>query len=378
MCKRAVVTTIGVAIALSLLPGISRAATTYTATANARLVGVDFTVTPAVAFDQLIDAGVSVAQAQIDSLGVTRAFASTPYPSNSVVLLPGLIAGISNGATSELIPDYPLIAASNETTSADHRQLGTIALDALSETGDSRGTITDGATRAVARTTAKDERVVAHAETSVSSLQLTSALTLEGVRTVADATRNAGGKISTTSSFEVAALTILGQRFAVTPKTFKLLAQALNALAKQGTTIEFIPAIATADGITSAGLRITSLFDVPAEVASGLQEARARVTLGLASASVSNRTLSGLDSSPILDTATAEPVVSDLVTSLPALVASPDLGAAPTLRPLVPATRTHPLPVSDSLGSFYVVLVLAAAVGVGLVNLIRHLGVRSP
>jgi hypothetical protein len=34
--------------------------------------------------------------------------------------------------------------------------------------------------------------------------------------------------------------------------------------------------------------------------------------------------------------------------------------------------------VDVSLAAFYPVLVLAAAIGIGLVNLIRHLGVRSP
>lgn len=393
---RGFVVTVVVGLALTFLPTTSRAAGTYTATANARLVGVDFTAVPAIAFDQLVDAGVSAAEAQIDSLGSTRAFAASPYPSESVVLLPGLIAGITGGQTSALLPPYPLIAATNETTPVDHRELGPLVLDAQSTVGNSRGSVTDGATRAVARTTADEARVVAHAETTISSLQLTPVLSLDGVRTVADATRAADGDIDLSSSFEVAAISILGQRIALTPTTLSLLGsevplgldlssvlgQLLTALADQGTTLEFIPAVQTDDGITAAGLRIDMAFAAPPEIASGLKEVRAGVTLGLASVSVSNRAIAGLGG-PVGDLTTAtdgglslEPTIGGEV---PAFGAPPTSGGVATT-PEGPGrvSTTRPLDVDISLSGFYPVLVLAAAVGVGLINLIRHLGVRSP
>ena len=393
---RGFVVTVVVGLALTFLPTTSRAAGTYTATANARLVGVDFTAVPAIAFDQLVDAGVSAAQAQIDSLGTTRAFASSPYPSDTVVLLPGLVAGITGGQTSALIPPYPLIAATNETTPVDHRELGTLVLDAQSTAGNSRGTVTDGATRAVARTTADDARVIAHAETTISSLQLTPVLSLDGVRTTADATRAADGDIDLSSSFEVAAISVLGQRIALTPSTLSLLGsdvplgldlssvlgQLLIALADQGTTLEFIPAVQTDDGITAAGLRINTIFAAPPEIASGLKEVRAGVTLGLASVSVSNRTIGGLGG-PVGDLATAtdgglslDPTLGGEVPAFGAPLASG--GVAPTPAGPGRVSTTRPLDVDISLSGFYPVLVLAAAVGVGLINLIRHLGVRSP
>ena len=386
--------TILVALGLTLLSGSSRAAENYTATANARLIGIDFTVTPPIAFDQLIDVGVSAAQAQIDSLGTTRAFASSPYPSNSVVLLPGLVAGLSAGATSDLVPEYPLIASTNETTASDHKELGTLVLDAQSTSGSSRGTVTDGATRAIAHTTADDDLVVARAETTVSSLQLTPLLSLDGIRTTAEARRTPGGDIDLSSSFEVAAITILGQRVALTPKSLSLLGtdvplgldlsgvlgQLLVALADQGTTITFIPASRTEDGITAAGLRIDSVFDAPPEVASGLQDVRAAVTLGLASVSVSNQALGQIDDGA---TDVALPGDGQVVPSFdadlpgagPALPGDQGASPPPVARP---AATAHPLPVDTSLSGLYPVLVLAAALGVGLVNLIRHLGVRSP
>ncbi len=394
---RGFLATIVVALGLTLVPRASRADTgTYTATADARLVGVDFTVAPPIAFDQLVDAGLSVAQAQIDSLGTTQAFASSPYPSQSVVLLPGLIAGITKGETSSLIPPYPLIAASNATTPTDHRQVGTLVLDAQSSAGSSRGSVTDGVTRGAAETTANDDRVVARAETSITSLQLTSTLSLDGVHTVAEAQRTASGKVQLSSTFEVAGLTVLGQRIALTPRSLSLLGrtvpvgvdlssvlgQLLTALAGQGTTIQFVPAVQTADGITAAGLTITSNVAVPPQVASGLQEVRAGVSVGFATASVTNEVQGGLTPpTPSVDQGTIGSVPS-ITTGIgleaPALSApATSPVGAPAIVPTRPSS-SRGLPVDVSLSGLYPVLVLAAGIGVGLVNLIRHLGVRSP
>ena len=64
---------------------------------------------------------------------------------------------------------------------------------------------------------------------------------------------------------------------------------------------------------------------------------------------------------------------------MPAFGAPPASGGvAPTPAGPGRVSTTRPLDVDISLSGFYPVLVLAAAVLVGLVNLIRHLGVRSP
>ena len=204
---RGFVVTVVVGLALTFLPTTSRAAGTYTATANARLVGVDFTAVPAIAFDQLVDAGVSAAQAQIDSLGND--------PGVRVVAVPERLGGAPPraGRRHHRGPDqrpHPAVPPDRRhqrdhpgrPPRAGHRSSSTRE----STAGNSRGSVTDGATRAVARTTADDARVVAHAETTISSLQLTPVLSLDGVRTTADATRAADGDIDLSSSFEVAAI----------------------------------------------------------------------------------------------------------------------------------------------------------------------------
>lgn len=382
-----------VAFVAVAIPTPARAASApYTATANARLVGVDFTTVPPIAFPQLIDAGVSVAQAQVDSLGGTRAFASSPYPSNSVVLLPGLVAGVTKGQTSALIPDYPLIAASNETTPSDHRELATIVMDAESAVGNSRGTVTDGLTRGEAVTLGDDTKIKARAETTISSIKLASFFSIDGVRTVAEASRGLDGTVQRSSSFEVAALTILGQRIALSPDTLSVLGrntrvgldqngvigQLVKRLHGRGVDIAYVPAVKDDDGITAAGLIIDMVEPVPPALASGLKEARARITLGLASASVSNRVVGTRPASPVI-----VPVDSPSITGgfddVP-FVAPSVLSGGTALTPITPdqVSSSHSLPVDLSLSSLYPVLVFAAVIGVGLVNLIRHLGVRSP
>ncbi|MEY2569757.1 MAG: hypothetical protein QOE63_107, partial [Acidimicrobiaceae bacterium] len=213
---------IAVSVALSY-PTDARAAGAYTAAADARLVAVDVTAVPSILFDPLLDPGASVAQAQIDSLGGTAAFASTLYPGSTVLGLPGLLAGY--GFPSGSVPSYPVIVSSNQSVPADHREAGTIVLDAQSQPGSSTATETDGAASATATTsvdTATDT-VHAHAETAVPTVQLGTALALSGVRTVADVVKGPTGDLTRTSSFEVSSLTILGQRVTLTSTGLSLL-----------------------------------------------------------------------------------------------------------------------------------------------------------
>src|SRR5882724_12547031 len=85
----------------------------FTATANARLVQVTFTARPPIGVDPLLDPGTATAQAQVDSLGVSQAFASSAYPGQSVLTAGGSLSTVTDGRLgSAQIPDYPLIASS--------------------------------------------------------------------------------------------------------------------------------------------------------------------------------------------------------------------------------------------------------------------------
>jgi hypothetical protein len=388
----------------------------YTATASASLVNVDFTTVPGVVFDQLINAGASVAQAQIDSLGDTSAFAAEPYPSASVVALPALAAGLGVSG----LPSYPLIASSNAGIPASRTTAGPIVLTAKSTTGMSAGSVTDGATAGSATVDVDPSSgvVEARALTSVSGVEATSTLTIDGVTSTAAMSVSPSGKTTVTSSFAVATLNVLGTTIAVTPSELTVFGRSVNlgidpagilgpllsALAARGTTIQYVPATRTADSITSAGLRILSTQTTPdiRGVSGGLQSVNAEIDVGFASASVT----AGAVPPPAADATPGSPPtamspdatgVATAIASGPAAsgpesdAASGVTQASPGLAPSGEETGTRGVRSdSDSaaalghialaipLGRFYPVLVLAAAIGVVVVSLIRHLGVRNP
>jgi hypothetical protein len=385
-----------VALALGL-PADAGAASAYTATADARLLAVDLTATPSILFDPLVDAGVSVAQAQIDSLGGTAAFASDPYPGGTLIGLPSLLGTATNGAIPSL-PAYPLLVTTDQGTPSGHVEVGTIVLDAQSRPGSSTGRTTDGVASAHASTTADADGglVRAHAETAIPSVQLSPSLSLNGLRSAADATRSPSGELVRSSTFEVAALTILGQRVALTstglsllgtdiPLGFDpsaLLASLLSSLAAQGTTIELLPPTQVPDGVTSAGLRITTVQHPPPELASGLESVRVQVTLGRASAFVTNSAFGGTDGAePVVPGGSTDEVSTvgldpgSIVAPLPSLDGSP---RQPSPGPGDPPAGVAYVVAELPLGRFYPALVLAACLGLVIVNVIRHWGVRRP
>lgn len=377
----------------------------YTATADARLVAADVTTAPPILFDPLFDGGASVAQAQIDSLGGTSAFAADPYPSSTVLGVPGLLA--SNGFPSGTLPPYPLVVNSDATKPTDQRQAGTVVLQAQSQQGSSSGKVTNGAAGAQSTTIADptNDMVRAHAEAVLSSLQLSSTLTLNGVHSLAEATKPASGTLQRTASFEVSSLTILGQRVALTGTGLSLLgsdvplanqnallAPLLHALAGRGTTLEFIPPTEVPDGVTSAGLRITTVQTPPPQAASGLQSVKVQVTVGRASAFVTNAALPAaggdVGTAPSAPDALGAAGPSSLPTA--SSVDASTLGSGSAVPAAVPSRGAGgPTDISSSqssafvapnisLGSLYPVLIIAGALGVAVVTVIRQLGVRQP
>jgi hypothetical protein len=376
--------------------GAARAASSYTANADARLFAVDFTTTPPILFDPLFDGGSSVAQAQIDSLGGTAAFAADPYPGSTVLGLPGLLA--SNGVPTSSAPTYPLVVSSDQANPSGHREAGTIVLDAQSQPNTSSSSATDGAASSQSTATADPDtgEAHAHAEATISSLQLSSTLSLNGVRTSADVTKAPSGTLERTASFEVSSLTVLGQQVALTGTGLTLLGTSvpfgadpnallsslLKSLADRGTTIEFIPPTETPDGVTSAGLRITSVQEPPPQVASGLQSFKMQVTVGRASAFVTNTafpTAAGnMDLTASGPSLPSQPSAMEAAApSGPASAATP--GQVRSSAPADPSAQNSAFIAADiSLGRFYPILILAGAVGVAVVSVIRQLGVRRP
>jgi hypothetical protein len=394
--------------ALTLGEPSARADSTFEGVADARLVAVNFTVEPGVVFPQLVDAGGSVAQASLSSLGVSTAFASDPYPSESAVLLPGLIAGLTNGATSPL-PPYPLIVSSNFPAIPEKVvHAGSVVLDARSNAADSRGSTSNGANTGAAEVSRDpgSDRVTARSEVAGSAITLSDSLVLNGVHSVATAVRDPSGKIQLSSAFEVSALTIAGQRVPLSdglvgPDGALTAANAggqalLDALAQQGISISYLPSARTADGITSAGLRIRSVQAPPPQLASGIDRVVTETTIGLTSVRVVNRGLpdatgglgtglsDGAAQNGAAQNGTAPNGVAPGVDTagLPGAVpgALPNTGPVPAgTTPTNLVTPTGSISASALVthidtGRFYLVLLLAGAALLGWIAVIRVVG----
>ena len=139
-----VLTVLVALVLLDVAPGRSAtAAPGYSALAGGEVAHVDFVLQPGLLVERLVDPGSSIAQSTLDSLGTSIAYASTPYPGETVVGAP-LLAGLSPVAP----PDYPFYASSTyPTTPHGHASGGTISLDATSAAASSQSTATDGLNR---------------------------------------------------------------------------------------------------------------------------------------------------------------------------------------------------------------------------------------
>ena len=386
------------------------ATTSFRAVADARVVAGNFSPDPGIIFEQLVDAGAGVAQAEIDSLGGSRAFASDPYPSESVILLPGLLASLTQGQTSTLVPDYPLIAASTHPLTPSERVgAGTFALDARSDDSSSTADATNGGYRS--RATASVDRasgeIVARAEVEIASLRLSESLALAGVRSVAEVRQRPGQDPDRLTTFEVAALDLLGQRVSLGAGGLSLLgsevpvgslagplAILLDALAVDGTTIEVVPAAETDTGVTSAGLRVVDRRTPPPELASGVESIVTELIVGQASASIAadaaSETIPLPPPSPTGSGSGADqlPSAGPLAPSAPFVgptsggvgQAAPPAPAGEVAAGAAPVAATTGLTIAadTSLLGVYPFLVAAAAVLIGGVSIFRSLARRTP
>ena len=393
----------------------------FTAVADARLASANFTFQPALIFDQLVDAGGAVAQAELSSLGDSVAFASNPYPSGSVISLPATSAGLTEGATSGLVPEYPLIASSSHPSRPDSEVgIGPAILGAHSRADSSSATSRDGSNtgNASVEYDAASGEVRAKGEVQVGSVGLSDLLSIDGIRSVATATQTPDGDIQLDSSFDVGIVRVAGQRLPLSLLEDAGVASALptvgalllDQLADRGITIELLPEERNADSITSAGLRITMVTDMPempplpplpdlglptmpllpAILAlpggvSGLDTAVTEIVLGRTSARVENAALPtfDFDGAPggVAPGAAAFPSSpSDLGSedASTAIAPSTDSSNPPTGRVPAAVTATARLIADISVASFYPVLLAAALACVGTAVLIGKLGVRDP
>jgi hypothetical protein len=368
----------------------------FTATASARMSSVTFGTAPPLVFDPLLDPAGGTAQAQVDSIGTSQAFATNLYPSTAVLSVPGLIP-LATGGKSLPLPDYPLQVSSHyPDVPSSSRGAGTVVLNAGSTARTSTALASDGSTRALS-TASFDEAsgdAVATADTTANSIELGGLITLHGVRCVAEVRKSTSGQLRRTTTFEVASLSILGTQVDLSPGNLAvlgrdvpvgadanpLLMQLLGMLAQRGVTIEPFSSQVVGDGLIAAGLRVRDVVSAPPQLASeGVERVIATFTVGGNAASVSNRALPALPgfsaapgSRPAPDGSTVVPPAS--VTSGVGENTPPLLASGLPLRETAPSALSASVPDDISISRFYLLLVAAGVVLYAAARSSRFLG----
>jgi len=354
----------------------------------------------------LFDGGAPVTQALVNGIGESRGLASVPYPGDTALTLPSLLLPLVGLPAP---PDYPLLASSASPNKPKAVvDVGPLHMAAKSDQYSSSAESSGGggtADNAIGRfaTTAKataepaTARVLSKAESTTEAATFGGVLTVGRVHAVANVTRPATGKSTTTTSLEIEGVTAAGTTIGVTPKGFVLpgstapipdtsgLSPVLDAA---GLSLQYVQAQPLTNGIVSAGLAIT--VRTPSATITYIL---GRV-LALASSSVTQSPALSVDTGVAAPAATSGTGSTETASSSPAPAASTAASglsggsvAAPTaVAPVVaaPATRetaglaaSRAVPTSTvSTTSFYLVLVIGALVGLVGAALVRIFGVR--
>jgi hypothetical protein len=351
----------------------------------------------------VFDGGAPVTQALVNGIGESRALASVPYPGDTALSLPSLLLPLLGLPAP---PDYPLLAA----TSAPNKpkavvDVGPLHMTARSDqyssaaassggggSGDNAiGSFATAASTTVDPATAK---VVSKAESTTEAATFGGVLSVGRVHALANVTRPATGKSTTTSALEIQGLTAAGTTIGVTPKGFVLpgstapvpdtsaLAPVLDAA---GISLQYVQSQPITNGIVSAGLAITVrtssatttyiLGRVRALASSAVSESPALpVDLGVSAPATSGATeTAAASASPAASTATGG--LSGGTVASPTAVAP--VVAAPATRETAGLAASRAVPTSTvSTTSFYLVLVIGALVGLVGAALVRIFGVR--
>jgi hypothetical protein len=317
-----------------------------------------------------------------------------PYPGDVGVAGPTTASALLGTPAP---PPYPFIVQSSHpnTPESTISQPG-FELKARSDAASSLASATGGGAtgdsgvtnaRALASSTLDGETLVAEATSVAELVSAGGVLRVGQVFASAKASRAKDGTLTRVSAFHADGLSVAGVTLGIGPGGLTLpgtntplpVASALrDVLAQSGVGVTYLEPVEDETGIVSAGLRITQVQEVNGTTAT--------VTYTLGRASAHAGATAG-DAVPADDTGALD---------LPAPVGGADLAVVgadvpsggvsqPTLTPSEPAPRLTPsvrravLAGSAPLGSrssIYLIIVIAAAVGVGATQLFRVLGVR--
>ena len=354
----------------------------FSGTASADGIRVGLAIPNFLIIENFVDGGGPSAQATLDSLGTSKAFASLPYPGETAVALPGLVGTL----TGKSIPGYPFYVATTSPAAPDNHadqpayHLGSHS-DASSSTasaqaGETTTTgIETGAFSTATVTAGSDGSVASESDTRI-DLAL-GAIRLSGLESTASVLLGPDGKATHRSSLKVGTLSLGWITIGVTDQGLVLGALTLplggllgglgRMLSLGDTVVKFLPATETPDSILSAGLLITTSEQLPVVG----HPAQVSITVGRAFAMASGSAVpppaaASLSAGPgsergpaSVPLATAPPALSG--DALPATFAPPP--PAPVAAPAAPPrTVVRRLPMTVSSLTLYPIVVLAAVV----------------
>jgi hypothetical protein len=356
---------------------------TFSGEAAADVVRVNLSIPNYLVVQTFVDGGGPSAQAAVDSLGTSQAFASFPYPGETGVAATGLISTL----TGLSLPSYPFIANSSFPISpsatidqpgyhlAAHS--GQSSSTSSATLGESTTSGSEGGAFATASAAIDDAGVLTSRAESRFGLAI-GAVVIRGLDAVAQAVRSPGGQIHLTSSLTMGQIEVAGVGVELNAQGLALAGSplipasaingAVNALTIGTTKLAYIPSSSTSDSVTSAGLRITASQMIaaighPVDVS---------YTLGNLTASADSTALSPV--SPVVSVGPISvplPLTSPATVSTAVALLSPVAPSTPTVQgPLAAASTPGApapasvvgVPLAVSKWSFFPILVVAGAV----------------
>ncbi|HEV7863415.1 MAG TPA: hypothetical protein VGR20_11965 [Acidimicrobiia bacterium] len=262
-----------VAASVSPAAGEGRFSGTFSAVAAADGLRVTLFQPGVTLTKTLVDLGGPAAQAAVNSLGESRAFASFPYPGDTAIGAPGLLRGAGNIPA----PAYPLYVASDDpAVPKQEAGDGPYALRAESTDSTSKSLSNVGVrieglgdlgfSRSESWAVSSGDRVTAHARTETSGFSV-GPLRIGHVLSVADTVLGQDGLLNRKAETTVVGAMVGNAPVEVTAGGVMVAGaagpaadtSAVNqALQGTGITVELLPKGETASGVTSPALRITS------------------------------------------------------------------------------------------------------------------------
>lgn len=334
-------------IGLAPSPAPAEVSSSYAAIAASDAMRITLQAAKSPITDVPFDAGTAVAQSEIDSVGTSRALASSPFPGTTVLGGPGLVAGFTNGQVS--LPAYPYAAQADHPTVPETvvdqpgAQLEARAAAGRSEALAASGIQSDGTAVGSVRSTASTERrdaedqVVSTATSAVTGF-IAGPVHIGELHSSASARSQSDGTVGKHSELRLGAFSVGDTAVELTPQGVTVAgagsplpgkAGVDEVLRGAGIGIAYLAPVETATSIVSAGVMITLI--PPPEVTG---PARITYLLGRSVARVESAGSSAVGPVVTATERPAEPSGPEIVGGAdprPAGLSGPDAGSVPSL-----------------------------------------------